>query len=123
MLITMEDFYKKGHIFLESPEGRNDLFLLFRKEIEESLKNGQVSNAVAMLRILKSYIKGDSFAFINYDLPNVFSLRKKKDEIRKDALLFLKEMIETGQIKRIYTATNDASQKFDILYLLGRFLR
>ena len=118
----MEDFYKKGHIFLESPKGRDDLFLLFKKEIEESLRGDQVSNAVAMLRILKSYIKGDSFAFINYDLPNVFSLRKKKDEIRKDALLFLKEIIETDQIKKVYTASNDASQKFDILYLLGKFM-
>jgi len=122
MSITMEDFYKKGHIFLESPEGRDDLFLLFKKEIEESLRNDQVSNAVAMLRILKSYIKGDSFAFINYDLPNVFSLRKKKDEIKKDALLFLKEIIETDWIKKVYTTTNDASQKFDILYLLGKFM-
>ena len=120
MPITFETYYKKGHIFLESPQGRNSLFDFFRREIEEGIENkDKLANAVVRLRTLKSYLKGDSFAFIDNDIPNAFRLRKKED-IKQDSLRFLKEII--GLVEKLYLKVNDAGQKFDILYILVKFM-
>lgn len=121
MPITLEDYYRKGHIYLESAQGRNDIFGLFRKEIEEGLREGgKILNAVADIRVLEGYIKGDSFLFLDTDTPNVFRLRKKKEEIKQDALRFLKEIIDL--VKKVYLTTRDVNHKFDLFYLLAKFM-
>lgn len=122
MLITREDYYRKGHIYLESREGRENIWGLFRESIEENLKPGGVlGNAVANIKVLQGYIQGDSFIFMNYDIPNVFSLKGKKGDIKEDALGFLKEITDSGLITRLYMKVNKADHKFDLLFMMAKY--
>jgi hypothetical protein len=120
MQITKEDYYKKAHIYLENKTGRRDVFALFKKELEAGLRNDNIARAISIVRFLKSYLDGDSFIFIDHDLPNIWSLKKQRPNIKHDALLFLKENLDL--IKQIYVKTTDSNDKFDIMYTFIKFL-
>lgn len=120
MSITKEDYYRKGHLFLESHDGRNDIFDLFRRDIENGLEKGPLSKAVSAIRDVKSYLKGDNLIFMNHDIPNVTTLKKKKPEIKEDSLLFFKDNLES--IIKVFVKTRDTKQKFDILFTLVKFM-
>ncbi|TAN44600.1 MAG: hypothetical protein EPN22_06070 [Nitrospirae bacterium] len=122
MAITIDDLYRKAHVLMENEGGRRDVFEVFRERIESELANGTPGNAVPTVRVLQSYIKGDSFMFLNTDLPNFFTLRNKKGEIKEDALGFLKEITDSGLIKQLYMTVRDADKKFDLLFLMARYL-
>jgi hypothetical protein len=121
MSITIEDYYRNGHMYLETTNGRIEAFSFLREGINRGLQEGKnISDSVASIRILKGYIKGDSFIFLNPDLPNASLLSKKKGEIREDAIRFLGDILLL--VERVYIETKDANHKFDILYLLVKFM-
>lgn len=120
MPITMEDYYRKGHIFFETHEGREDIFRLYKENIEEGLKEGNISKSVSRIELLRGYLRGDSALFHDPDLPNIWRLKNKQGEIKEDALKFLKDNIDL--FKRAYLFADKAYHKFCILALFIRFI-
>lgn len=120
MPLTIEEYYRKAHICLETRGGRENIFRLFKDEIEEGLREGNISKSVGKIEILRSYLKGDSFIFLDHDLPNIQSLKEKKGEIKEDALKFMKDNIDL--FKKVCLAANNAEHKFYIMALFIRFM-
>lgn len=120
MSITAEDYYRKGHTYLETDRGREDIFNLYKNLIDQGIKENNLSKSISAIQSLKSYIKGDNLIFFNYDIPNIWTLKKKKEEIKKHALNFMKENIDL--IKKVYIKTDDVNHKFDIITLFVKFM-
>lgn len=123
MSITMEDYLRRGHIYLGTKQGRDKVFTMFAEDIEREFESGQIQNAVAIFRVITSYLEGNAFIFIDSNIPNVFKLREKKGEIREHSLRFLKEIIESMLLRKVYMAANRWDHKYDILYLLVKYIQ
>jgi len=114
--ITQTDYYRKGHIFLESSNGRKDIFELFREEIIKGLEKVEGFSYISAIRTLEDYLMGD----LDNELPNIHTLRKSKDDIKQDSLAFLRDNVDL--LKKAYIESNDANQKFDIIFIFIKFL-
>lgn len=120
MGITMEDFYRKAHIYMESESGRKDVFALFREKMANGINSGNIGEAISAFIHLKGYIEGDSFLFMNYERPNIMNLRKQQKNIKREALQFFKENLDL--IEQTYIKTTNSSEKFNIMYTLIKYL-
>ncbi|MGR3178144.1 MAG: hypothetical protein ACUZ8E_08825, partial [Candidatus Anammoxibacter sp.] len=119
MSITQNDYYRKGNVFLESSKGRKDIFELFSHEISTGLKENNESVSMSSIRELSSYLIGDNLIFLNKNLPNAYTLCKKKDDIKIDALECLRDNVDL--IKKVYLNTDNVNHKFDIIYIFLKF--
>lgn len=120
MAITLEDYLRKAHVYMESKSGRKEAFHLFKKELDTALKTGNISRAMSIFRYLKGYLKGDSFLFMNFDRPNTMALREQRKNIKVDALHFLKENLDL--IKQVYVRTTHSRDKFQVMFVFIKFL-
>jgi hypothetical protein len=120
MAITLEDYLRKAHVYMESESGRKEAFHLFKKEMDTALRTDNISLAMSTFRYLKGYLKGDSFLFMNFDRPNTMALREQKKNIKVDALHFLKENLDL--IKQVYVRTPYSRDKFQVMFVLIKFL-
>ena len=120
MAITLEDYLRKAHVYMESKSGRKEAFHLFKKEMDTALRTGNISRAMSIFRFLKGYLKGDSFLFMNFDRPNTMALREQRKNIKVDALHFLKENLDL--IKQVYMRTPHSREKFQVMFVLIKFL-
>lgn len=116
----MTEYFRKGHLYLETPDGRKDIFYMFKEQIEDGLKGNNISKAISSIKSLKSYLKGDNLIFLNDNISNAYTLRKKKDEIKDDALKALRDCIDV--LKKVFLKTENVSDKFSIIFILIKFM-
>ena len=119
-MITTDDYMRKIHIYLETSGGREEVFKYLFKQLKKGLEQEKRSLYMSALFDLKAFLTGHSPLFVNSDLPNIFRLRKERENIKKDALSFLKTHIEL--IKTAYVQSTLCRDKFETGFLLLKFL-
>jgi len=120
-MITGEDFLRRGHILLESHEGRKQVFELIEDSLKKGINDNRHSDFLWAVSKLDMLLTGEGVIFVDSSLPNLPALRSKRPEMKKEALGFLSENLEylTRGTLRLLDSADDL---YYPLWIIFRFL-
>lgn len=116
MEFTVDEYYRKGHIYLESEGGRREIFSLLERELEKSIEQENPEYAWWVVSTISSYLEESSLIYDNINIPNLSRLRGKSERIREEALYFLGDQID--KFIKVAIKTKRAFHKSKLLFLL-----
>ena len=119
MIVDKDLYFRKSHKYLEDGKDIKHLLDFMLKTL---IENRDIPMVKRVLIDIRDIIFGDSKFFISTDYPNVFKLRKKREEIRKTFINFFleKHIEETISLYKFYK--NQPVFLVDYLPILIRFL-
>ena len=121
MPLSLDEYYRSGHLYLESERGREEVFTLLAKELETSLKENRWRKALWVADNIYDFVKKSNLIYANFDLPNLSGLRQESDEIKKSALKFLGEKDNIKLFKKAIVRMDKASYKSRVFLLLIKY--
>lgn len=119
-MINAELYMRRGHYYLETPEGRKEVFDYLQNSLESALREKQEKRLLRVLVELEGLLSGNSLLLNNPDLPNFHFLKSQKKAVRKEALEFLKKNLRA--FYKGVVVTRGAYTRRWGLYLLARYL-
>jgi len=119
-MITAQDYLQKPHIYLETAQGRKEIFAYLEKVLKRGLKEDRRNDFMYVISEIESFLTGKDPIFVNLDIPNVHRLWAERKNIKRDALVFFGERLDL--IKIAFFKTSYVMDKFDILFLLIKFM-
>jgi len=117
-MITTNDYVTRGHLLYEDDSGRKEILTLMLSY----LKSGNEKKIAYFLHDIYRILFGKSHIFWSSNIPNVYTLKRKKKKIQREFLeFFLKENIDV--FTRIYPVIRHNEYVLsDYLPVLIRFL-
>jgi hypothetical protein len=122
MPLSLDDYYRTGHLYLETKKGREEVFTLLGKELRISIKKNRWKRAVWVADDIYGFVKKTNLIYTNFDLPNLSRLREESDEIKKRALRFLGEKDNIDLFKEAIVRADKAYHKSKVFLLLIKFM-
>jgi len=119
-MITAQDYLQNPHIYLETAQGRKEVFVYLEKVLKRGLKEDRRNDFMYAISEIESFLTGKDPIFVRLDIPNVYRLRAERKNIKRDALVFFGERLDL--IKMAFFKTSYVMDKFDILFLLIKFM-
>ena len=120
-MLSSDEYFRKGHFYLETKEGRQKIFEFLERKLKTAFQENNLSEVIEVTDHIYNYIKKSSLIYTNFNYPNLWTLRDKSDEIKDDALKFLKVNIDL--FKKAIVITNKASYKSILILLLIKSLQ
>jgi len=119
-MIRPEEYLRKGHLYLETQGGRQELFELYLEALKKGIEKENPREFMWAIKNLEDLLTGNSILFVDTSIPNLATLRRLKPQIKKDALHFLMEHLDL--LEKALVISSKASHKLDAFFVLLRFL-
>jgi len=119
-MITAEEYLKRPHIYLETKQGRRQVFAHIGRVLERGLREDRRNDFMYAISEIESFLTGKDPIFVKLDIPNVHRLRAERENIKREALVFFGKNLDL--LKMAFFKTNNVMDRFDILFLLVKFM-
>ena len=119
-MITAEEYLKRPHIYLETEQGRRQVFAYIGRVLKRGLREDRHNDFMYAISEIESFLTGKDPIFVKLDVPNVQRLRAERENIKRETLVFFGEQLDS--IKTAFFKTNYVMDRFDVLFLLVKFM-
>jgi len=119
-MITAEEYLKRPHIYLETKQGRREVFAYIGRVLKRGLREDRRNDFMYAISEIESFLTGKDPIFVKLDVPNVQRLRAERENIKRETLVFFGEQLDL--IKTAFFKTNYVMDRFDVLFLLVKFM-